>query len=64
METDLHCLQAKKQWAQATKSILVKKKFDQMHSLDCDEMNILCPNDSIILTFYYNFLSKELELNI
>ena len=32
-----------------TEQLLSKKFVDQKHSLDCDEMNILWPNDSIIL---------------
>ena len=36
-----------------TEQLMSKKFFDQMDSLDCDEMNILWPNDSIILTFYF-----------
>ena len=45
-------IQVKNIFFSGTEQILSKKFFDQMHSLDCDEMDILWPNDSIILTFY------------
>ena len=33
--------------------VLLKKVFDWLCSLDCDEMTVLWPNDCIILSFYY-----------
>ena len=32
-----------------------------IHSLDCDEMHLLWPNDSLILSFYYISFDRKLN---